>query len=165
MTPQLFIDLDGVLSDFDGHYEKLFGVRPNQDTYEPSNLWDNIRANKTFYRDQPMITDAEELWEGALEIHPNPIVLTGVPYSIPNVEAQKEAWVSEHLGPNVKVICCRSTDKCLHGKLADVLVDDRLKYSKFWKEMGGVFVLHTSAKASLQRLRWLYKGSSILGAI
>jgi hypothetical protein len=27
---RLFVDLDGVLADFDSHYEKLFGTRPNR---------------------------------------------------------------------------------------------------------------------------------------
>jgi len=159
MTPQLFLDLDGVLADFDGHYEKLFGERPNQDTYEPFNLWDNIRNNKTFYRDLPFMPDAIELWNGVSNLHITPIILTGIPYSIPNVKQQKQEWVWEHFGYSVQVICCRSIDKWRHMKhIGDILVDDRLKYSDRWLDKGGVFVLHKKSISTLMELHKLYHG-------
>ena len=158
MIPQLFIDLDGVLADFDGHYEKCFGVRPNQDSYEPPSFWDDIRRHGSFYRTEPLMKDAMDLWWGAQKLHPKPIILTGIPYSIPDVKQQKQEWCWEHLGYDVQVICCRSRDKWKHGKPGDILVDDRLKYSKSWIDMGGVFIHHTSAKSSLAALTSLFAG-------
>lgn len=159
MISQPFVDLDGVLADFDGHYEKLFGVRPNQDTYDPPDMWDNIRDNKTFYRDQPLMPDAMELWEGCKRLHVNPIILTGIPYSIPNVKKQKQEWAWEYFGHDVEIICCRSVDKYKYMKnRGDILIDDRLKYSDHWKNAGGIFILHTSSKSSLEKLARLCIG-------
>jgi hypothetical protein len=156
MIPQLFVDLDGVLADFDLHFYETFGVWPKQDTYEPPGMWDSIRANQRFYRDLPMTLFGEYLWAACKEVHPDPIVLTGIPYSIPNVEQQKREWVAEHLGLEVKVITCRSVDKALHGKPGDVLVDDRLKYSKYWINMGGLFIHHQRATTTVNMLRQTY---------
>ena len=150
MNPQIFLDLDGVLSDFDGHYEALFEVRPNQDTYDPPDFWDRIREHGRFFRTQPMMKDAMVLWNAVK--HLRPIILTGIPRSIPHVGHQKRQWVDEHLGRDVQVYCCPSKDKCKWGKPGDILVDDRIKYSGYWIEMGGVFIHHTSALTSIAAL-------------
>ncbi len=153
---QIFVDLDGVLADLDTYYQTCFGVRPNQDTYEPPDMWDNIRRHGTFYQHLPLMSDAMKLWEGIIErFHPRPIILTGIPRSIPGVEHQKRMWVRDHLGAHVKVICCWSRDKQLHGGPGEILIDDRLKYSTYWLRMGGVFVHHSSADDTLGQLEHL----------
>ncbi len=153
---QLFIDLDGVLADFDGYYETCFGVRPGRGVVDPPGFWDNINTHGTFYASLPPMPDAAALWAGARRFHREPIILTGVPYSVENAENHKRAWVREHVDPRAVVICCASKDKRLHGKIGDVLVDDWHKYRALWEAMGGVFVLHTSADASLLRLAQLF---------
>ncbi len=152
MKPHLFVDLDGVLADFDVHFERLFGVRPNQDTYDPPEMWDLIRANGTFYRDLPLMPDARVLWQAVNWMYHRPTVLTGIPYSIPGVAEQKMLWVAEHLGPEVKVITCGSRLKCRYGEPGDILIDDRLKYAHYWTDMGGVFIHHTSARETMLKL-------------
>lgn len=148
---KVFVDLDGVVAGFDEHYERLFGVNPKRHP-EPPDFWERIAQHKTFYRDLPVMADALDLWDGVLRFDRHPTVLTGVPSSLPDAAAQKRAWVAEHLGPHVKVITCRSRDKCLHGTAGDVLIDDWKKYRKYWVRMGGVFILHTSAAVSLIEL-------------
>lgn len=152
---QLFIDLDGVLADFFGYYETCFGIRAAPDDNTPD-FWNNIRRHKNFYRDQPLMPDAMELWEGVKQFDPSPIILTGIPFSIPNVVEHKQQWVKKYLGPFVGVICCRSKDKCVYGNIGDILVDDRIKYREYWDDMGGIFVVHTSAQDTLAQLKALY---------
>lgn len=152
MTSRLFLDLDGVLADFDAHYERLFDVRLHRGMGEdPPGLWDNIRNAGTFYRDMPLMPDALELWEGVK--HLSPTILTGVPYhQVPEAEAHKRAWMAERFGADVSVVCCKSRDKRLHGRPGDVLIDDWDKYEWLWKAMGGAFILHRTARESLRRL-------------
>lgn len=154
---KIFVDLDGVLADFDGHFEKCFGVRPVQDTYQPSNMWDLIREHGRFYRELPPFPDFLDLWNGVKIYDPSPIVLTGIPFSIPNVKEQKREWVWEHLGPEAQVICCPSRKKFEYGKPGDILIDDRTKYRHFWEDMGGIFVLHTAVIPTLAALAVLCK--------
>ena len=91
---QLFIDLDGVLSDFDGYYEQCFGERPDRSRpSDPPGVWDNISGHGLFYASLPLMPDAFDLWRGARRCHPEPIILTGVPYSVQNAENHKRAWV------------------------------------------------------------------------
>lgn len=153
---QLFIDLDGVLADFDGYYATCFGERPDRAKVDPPGFWENISGHGLFYASLPPMPDALELWRGARAFHPEPIILTGVPWSVEQAENHKRAWVREHIDPKAVVICCASKDKRLHGKPGDVLVDDWDRYRPLWETMGGAFVLHTSARTSLDALIELF---------
>ena len=156
IIPRLFVDLDGVLADFDKHFEDCFGVRPNQDTYEPKGMWNMIRAHGSFYRDLPPMVDALKFWNALRLCYLHPVILTGIPASILDVETQKRAWVREHLGEHVQVICTYSRLKFKYGKKGDVLIDDRLKYASLWQDMGGIFIHHTDNEQTLSHVRTIY---------
>lgn len=147
---QLFLDLDGVLSDIYGFYEHLFSIHLERDT-DPANFWEKVEAygERRFFREMPMLPDAKALWDGGTKLHPAPIILTGLPKRFPHVEQQKRAWVAEHISPTAQVITCLSENKRDHGKPGDILVDDWSKWRSRWTDMGGFFILHTSAKQSL----------------
>jgi len=145
---QLFVDLDGVLADFDTGYEKVFGLRPDK---KADNVdWDAVRYVPDFYLNLPPMPDMRILWRGVK--HRNPIILTGVPSSVPEAPANKRAWVAKNLGPDVEVRCCRSSEKCKHAVPGDILVDDWIKYRHLWEAAGGIWVTHTSAMDTLARL-------------
>lgn len=80
---QLYVDMDGVLADFDAHHETVFGVRACKLTDNVD--WLKVRAVEGFYASIPPMADAHELWM-FIDRH-KPIVLTGVP---PKVEEAAE---------------------------------------------------------------------------
>ena len=152
---RVFVDLDGVLADFDAAYIAAFGEKNNHDLPEPPGFWDRLAAHRDgrFYADLPMLPDALDLWRGLLALTgTTPTVLTGIPRSLPFASVDKCAWVARHLGSAVPVICCASKDKYIHGKPGDLLIDDWTKYRSLWEDMGGVFILHTSAADSLAQV-------------
>jgi hypothetical protein len=55
---KLFVDLDGMLADFDSHYEAIFGERNQADNVD----WAKARAVKDFYLDIPPMADMQVLW-------------------------------------------------------------------------------------------------------
>lgn len=159
MTRQLFLDLDGVLADFDRGYFEAFGIKPDKTRPESAEFWDRVRSKPDFYRTLPPMSDALDLWRGALPYRP--IILTGVPRSVPGVDVQKLAWVAEHISQDAQVICCPSRNKWLYANTGDVLVDDWVKYRHLWLEIGGVFILHTSAADSLRQLHKVMTGHAL----
>lgn len=151
---QIFVDMDDVLADFDRHHETVFGVRPDK-TVDNVN-WDEIRAQKNFYRNIPAMPDMYELWSYVKSVcyqfDTEPFVLTGIPSNVEEAEKNKRDWVKYMLGPHVPVICCLSKNKCLHGKPGDILIDDWEKHKTAWEDMGGLWITHTSAKTTIQQL-------------
>lgn len=147
---QLFVDMDGVLADFDSGYEREFGVRPSKGTDNVD--WKRVAQRRDFYRDLPPMPDFLELWEGVAPYQP--IILTGVPASVREASDNKRAWVDRHIGSFQRVIGCPSRDKCLHmTSPGDILIDDWDKYRDLWIARGGRWITHTSAIKSLTELR------------
>lgn len=146
---RVWSDLDGVLADLEEGYWRTFGIRSTKE--QDAIDWDLVRTCPGFFASLPPCPGAFELW---YYLKPyNPPILTGLPKSMADEAlANKRSWVARHLGPKVKVVGCRSKDKCLHGKPGDVLIDDWQKYQKQWERMGGIFIHHTSAESTVQQL-------------
>jgi 5'(3')-deoxyribonucleotidase len=149
---QIFLDCDGVLADFNREFYNCFDYWPQQyeETFGTSAFWKTVNSNPTFYENLPMMWDAREL-VSAVEKISVPIILTGIPSSVSDSANQKINWKNKHF-PHLKMICCLSRNKRLHSQPGDILIDDMLKYSHLWKEAGGVFIHHTSAKTSIEKL-------------
>lgn len=149
--PQLFIDLDGVLADFDRLAERILGYRPDRSVPERPEFWPTLRAYGTFFADMPLMQGAQAFWEDMKKLHPNPIILSGIPSEIESAEEQKRSWVWDNIGP-ANMIFCKSRHKRKYAKPGDILVDDWDKYRDRWEEWGGTFVLHTSNADSWDRV-------------
>ena len=159
----LFLDLDGVMADFDAGVLKITGKLPSE--LSPKQLWGAASRASGFFERLPWMSDGAELWEATR--HLNPTVLTGLPMGS-WAEPQKRAWCARELGAEVEVITCLARHKPREAlawcerhfertgeRLTPVLVDDRPKYRQGWEEVGGIFVTHTSAATSIEALRAL----------
>lgn len=153
---RLFIDLDGVLADFDGGYRAAFGIElpPRDSDFDRDDLmWSKIHATDGFFRNLPMLPGAGQLWNFASR--QGAYILTGCPEKRPEVAVQKKQWVRYYLGNNAAVITCRARDKSLYCRKGDVLVDDWPKYQARWELAGGTWVTHKDAVQSIEKLREL----------
>lgn len=150
-SPQLFVDLDGVLADFDGFIEKELGIVNNRDNELPD-FWDRVRGYRgRLYFDMAPMSYARDLWE-ALKPY-SPIILTGCPHSIEAAGADKREWVAKHIDPDARVITCKSRNKSLYAKPGDILLDDWAKYRDLWEKSGGIFLLHRDPTESIKMVR------------
>ena len=152
--PQLYLDCDGVLADFDAGAEAILGLKPRafEQRYNIGKMWAKLAGAPDFYGTLPLMPGAMELFDAVR--HLNPIILTGLPRG--NWAAgQKERWAAEHF-PGTRIITCMAVDKRKHAKKGDVLVDDMLKHRQLWEEAGGVFVHHRTVPETLRELRDLF---------
>jgi len=148
---QIFVDMDGVLADFDAHHEAVFGARADKAANNVD--WDAVRAVGDFYLHIPPMADLPVLWNFIAPL--SPIVLTGVPWSVKEAPDNKRAWAEKHLGGDVEVRCCRSREKAKHANPGDILIDDWEKYRHLWERAGGRWITHTDAETTVRRLRAL----------
>lgn len=150
---QLFLDCDGVLADFDKAASQLLGMWPSDFEKERGTVefWDKIHSDPNFFLDLEPMPDMWELYNGVK--HLDPIILTGIPKYMDPLNNEKIEWSLKMFGEDQRIICCRAKEKCLHGKPEDILIDDRNMFKKFWEKMGGTYVVHTSAKNSLDKLK------------
>lgn len=154
---QLWLDMDGVLADFDSAACEALNT-DNSYKWEwihgSKAFWDTLNQNPNFFYDLPPMADCLVLFDKVE--HLNPIILTALPKTgAHEVDRQKRAWVAKYLGENVRVVTCQTHEKpdyCLRG---DVLVDDRSVNKAKWEAAGGSYVLHVSALDSIRQLEGL----------
>ena len=105
---RLYLDCDGVLADFDSHFEELFGMNSQyyEDTHGAKALWTSIIGSGEFFYDLPLMQDAMEL-VSELKAY-RPIILTGVPVGGWAV-LQKLKWKDKYF-PDIPMITCRSRE-------------------------------------------------------
>jgi len=147
---KLFLDLDGVLADFDRGVEAVTGKRP--DRLPVRQMWKALARAPDFYGTLEMMHDAQVLWEFCRPHHPT--ILTGLPLGnwAPD---QKRRWVAAMLGADVPVITCMTRDKHRFSGPGHVLVDDRATTKGPWEGAGGIFILHIEASQSIAELKRL----------
>lgn len=176
LSIDLFLDLDGVLADFDAGLADL-GVRPDpaanrsraeMDAHERARkdaIYRRI-AGTDFFRRLPPAPGAHALW-AACRRH-QPTILTAVPRFADPVHteeagAHKYAMVTRTFEalPWHRFITCTSREKPLHmrpGGRPQVLIDDRAANVRAWRQAGGAAIHHVDAATSIDQLRELLQG-------
>ena len=151
MRRQIYLDCDGVLADFDKAAEKILGLAPGafEKRHGAREFWRRLARADNFFDNLDPMPDAFELYEAVR--HKNPIILTGMPHG-KWAEPQKRRWAQRHF-PGVPVITTSAALKREHCHPGDVLVDDRAQHRAAWEAAGGLFIVHTSARASIEALR------------
>lgn len=160
---QLFLDLDGVLVDFDAGIVDILGRPPDGGPrgkpIPPGLMWSSAARADSFYENLNWMPDGRLLWDFARTLHP--IILSGLPrgnWAAP----QKRAWCQRELGDGVRVELCMSREKPERAQaltpegICPVLVDDRESLAEPFEQAGGIFVLHHSAAESIARLKELF---------
>ena len=156
---KLFLDLDGVLADFDRGVREVTGRSPEE--LPLHRMWSALARAPRFFETLSFLHDAEALWRFCAPHHPT--ILTGLPIGS-WAPGQKRRWVARMLGAHVPVITCMSRDKPRWSGPGHVLVDDRASARDRWERKGGTFVHHVSAERSIEALRDLGFGSAGAGA-
>jgi len=148
---QIYLDCDGVLADFDKGATKILGLPPAifEDRFGSGQFWKLLADHGDFFGCLDPMPDAYELY--AAVKHKHPIILTGMPQG-DWAEPQKRRWARRYF-PGVPVITTMAALKREHCHPGDVLVDDRIQHRQLWEAEGGVFIVHTDAKSSIQALR------------
>jgi len=151
----LYIDMDGVLADFDLSAEILCGgMRPSlfEEKYGTAKFWETINSDPNFFLNLQPMPGAMDLYNAVK--HLEPPILTGIPQGMDPDNNQKRDWAKKMFGHQQRVICCQASKKSLYIKaIGDTLVDDRQRYMRKWLARGGYFVLHKNAADSIMKLK------------
>lgn len=145
----IYIDMDGVVADFDTAATDFLRNELNVDIANkeegrwPPGIWERIRDHHRFYRNLPKMSIADDIIKLAREFRDdldwNLMFLTAIPKhnDMPWTFYDKMLWVQDYY-PDVPVhFGPYSHDKQNHCTPGDILVDDRVDNCAQWRERGG----------------------------
>jgi hypothetical protein len=156
----VYIDLDGVMADFEGALQSRFGFTFN--TAPKGRVWGNIQLfNDTvspWFYSLPLMEDAMELWDFCTANFDRVEILSASGTTPKDAAGQKKAWVGDNLGYDVKVhVVTGSAEKAAFANANAVLIDDRTRSITPFVAAGGIGILHTSAATSIIELTAMMK--------
>ena len=152
---RVYLDLDGVLADFDTHFVDYFGVDPQ--SLDDDVMWKMINGYDDFYANLPLMPMAKTLFN-ILSSRFDVVILSACPRSnYKNAAMQKRQWVRKYLSKDVTVIpMMGGVNKALFmHEPGDILIDDMEKNCLAWNDLGGVSIQHTSALSTISKLKEL----------
>lgn len=159
---KIFVDLDGVMVDFNKFAKDCIGIRPTdweldkgikRDFWKAVGKW--VKDGKKFFEDMEPMADANILWGHIKKYHPTILSATGF---VNNAKVEKRAWVTKHLGSTaggMALLVRSASDKAQYAAPNHILIDDREKAIDPWVAAGGIGILHTSALETIKQLKKL----------
>ena len=159
---KVYIDMDGVLVDFDGGVEKMLGIAPpppggHRPEEDDRLMWERAKNVEHFYDMLEPMPGAIEMFNKLYERFGDSLeVLTGIPKperGMPTAALDKEDWIHRFLSQDIKVNPVRRRDKPLFctGK-EDILIDDLKDNIEAWEKAGGTGILHRDPEETLRLL-------------
>ena len=160
----IYLDMDGVLADFDRGVNELCGLRASSqdgkdnDPGYDDRMWEAIRKVDHFYGRLKLMPGAKEMFDLLYGKYGDRCeILTGIPKpkrGIAEAGEDKTAWVKRLLSDRIRVnIVYREEKPRFCRGRESVLIDDREGNIREWEEMGGTGILHVSAEKTLAELK------------
>lgn len=154
----IYVDLDGVLVDFDNGFKSISGGIDKLKYIElhgKKQFWELVNAHgEEWWANLAWMSDGTKLWS-AIQ-HKNVKVLTSGAISSTGTFATngKKLWVKKHLGPDVPVIVVdKSSSKQNYARPGDILIDDLKSNIDQWNVKQGIGILHHNADESIEKLQ------------
>lgn len=139
---KIYIDMDGVLADFERGVNEMCGIG----TQDDEKMWEKIKSVDHFYRKLKPVFAAPEMAKALMRKYGDKCeILTGIPKphrEIDNAAEDKIAWTAENISEKIKVNVCLAEEKQNYCTGKDcILIDDRRKNISQWIAAGGTGIL------------------------
>lgn len=144
----IFVDLDGVIFDLDGHYERVFGTK-KIDTIPDDEFWNNIYSKPDFFRTMKPFEGAYYFFHNvnryAKAYGYNVAFLTAASTThFGAIALQKIGAVQEHISQEHLVIPVMGSKNKHHymQSTRDILIDDWAPNCNRWAAHNGIAIHH-----------------------
>jgi len=158
---KIYLDMDGVIADFEKRYRELFHTSPGHDDNRKRF---GIRFAKfiqfNHFADLDMMPDATDLL-AYLTTTGLPVEIlssTAKPTSNATISHQKQVWLDNHGITYPAVFVPGKQFKAKYATPNSILIDDTLVNIEEWNKAGGVGILHKNALDTISILNTLLGG-------
>ena len=157
---KIYLDMDGVLTDFEKRYEELYGVRPDEVQHRTKHFWDNWQSfidggNFTTLEKHPT-ADKLLAFVESLNVPVEILSSSGGEANHENVYNQKLTWLKSHDISYKPNIVPGGSKKASFASPWNILVDDTEHVVEKYRAAGGTAVLHYDIDVTIRELSKLY---------
>lgn len=154
--PKLYIDLDDVLADFSGGFERSFGVSIEEfdrtcEGKTKDRLLLQLKGDQLFWENLEFTKNGEILWNYLKYF--KPIILSS-PVKDRACNLGKMEWVRKNLGDDVPIIL--EEDKSKYSKEGSILIDDYSKNIEEWRALDGEGILYNAENSMYSTVLRIY---------
>jgi hypothetical protein len=155
MILDLYLDMDGVLCNFDKAYRKITDIR-----VKDHKQFRDAVMNYKIFEDLEFMPDTQELLNYVAKIDGvNIQILTSMgTFDKPQANEamrQKQKWLDKHNIPYPANFVHSKEEKSMYATPTSILIDDSVGCIKPFEYEGGYGILHTSAKESIKHLEYI----------
>lgn len=154
---KIWLDMDGVISDFEKRYGELYKINPStlrQDKFHPNFM--HFIATKQF-ETLDLMPQGEHLikYLSLLKIPTEILSSTGVKEHFRKVSLQKRTWLNKHKVPFKSTFVPGKEYKYQYAKPDAILIDDTESNVLDWRKAGGIAILHKTVQDTIKQLQSL----------
>lgn len=161
----IYLDMDGVLADFDDRWNAIFGESPTESRRQNKNneYWETFVQTEQFAT-LPPFPGWDNLYETVKSYGVNVEILSssgGQKYH-DEVSAQKKKWLKDYsIDIPVNIVPGRRL-KSNYATANTLLIDDTPDVIMGFHEAGGYGILHDSAERTIKMLKGFFNDDRIL---
>lgn len=160
---KIYLDMDGVLTNFEKRYVEKFGMFPKDADKRRQHFWDNWKqiVDDADFETLDKHDGCDELLEtiAFFEKEGIPVEIlssSGGGYSHDMVVEQKKAWLKKHNIEYVANIVPGGGHKARYASPWNILIDDTEHVIDRYKAAGGTAILHKDVKETIAQLHKLH---------
>lgn len=150
---KIYCDMDGVLADFDGHFENHYGVLPHL-VEQKKEMWDKVKAIVNYWLNIPWMRGGKTLWDYVSKHHYVVILSSPGDSDTERAIREKHEWLDREIGFCNRIFRLSERKHDLAGPNC-VLIDDWGKNVQRWRDAGGIAIHHQNAAQTIRELREL----------
>lgn len=156
----VYVDMDGVLADFDKGVEKVIGHRMTYHFEENDPVWNQIKNHglERFFSELEWLPGSENMWNYITSNFMKVKILSamGKWNKINNdVYRGKHMWLNRHI-PSLReqdiILVEDKHKKQEYSKSGDIIIDDTKVVIDEWNNKGGIGLWHKSANETINNL-------------
>jgi 5'(3')-deoxyribonucleotidase len=145
---EIFVDMDGVLCDFNKRFHSFFNTRNTDDI--PKWYLKVQDIGEKYWSEMEWMKDGKRLWSYIKKY--NPSILSS-PIRHKSCDDGKRTWVKNNLKLHNPERVHIEFDKSKFANENRILIDDTPKKIDGWVKNGGIGILHTSANNTINTLK------------
>jgi hypothetical protein len=150
---KIFVDMDGVLTDFNKRYKEIYLISTSDKTNFEDNFRAFIDANHFATLDTLEGFSTLKNYLDSLSIEKCILSSTGRKEKHMDVSTQKMIWLADKGITWPKIFVPGKHLKKQYANPNSILIDDTESVINDWNEAGGIGILHKNAKTTIQTLK------------